>query len=209
MDVFDYKKFSTKKELFEFLKENKQELFEQKKAVIKHADTFGVIVGDGNVGKSVFKADNDTEDVIQRKLVINSTNVLDSHGDVHIPGLWDKSIKDSDSRLLLQEHKMQFDFVISKKESELALAAMLHDPATGRAMEVKTTEPGIQVYTANSLTGKGGDVGKGGHAYGSQSSVCLETQHFPDSPNHPNFPTTVLNPGENYVSTTIYKFSIK
>lgn len=101
------------------------------------------------------------------------------------------------------------NFALNKDANELAHAALLFDPGSGRAMEVKTTEPGIQVYTANSLSGKDGDIGKGGHAYGSQSSVCLETQHFPDSPNHPNFPTTVLNPGENYVSTTIYKFFIK
>ena len=101
------------------------------------------------------------------------------------------------------------NFILNKRENELAMAALLYDPSSGRVMEVKTTEPGIQVYTANSLTGKGPDVGKKGHAYGPQSSVCLETQHFPDSPNHPNFPSTVLNPGEDYVSTTIYKFSVK
>lgn len=101
------------------------------------------------------------------------------------------------------------NFIINKEEDELTLAAILFEPASGRVMEVKTTEPGIQVYTANSLTGKGTDIGKRGHAYGPQSSVCLETQHFPDSPHHPNFPSTVLNPGEDYVSTTIYKFSYK
>ncbi len=99
------------------------------------------------------------------------------------------------------------NFIINKKENELALAALLYEPVSGRVMEVKTTEPGIQVYTANSLTDK--DTGKGGTVYSSQSSICLETQHFPDSPNHPNFPSTVVNPGDDYVSTTIYKFSVK
>ena len=101
------------------------------------------------------------------------------------------------------------NYVINKEEGELAMAALLYDPLSGRVMEVKTTEPGIQSYTANSLTGKGPDVGKFGHAYGSRSSICLETQHFPDSPNHPNFPSTVLKPGEDYLSTTIYRFSVK
>lgn len=101
------------------------------------------------------------------------------------------------------------NYVINKEEGELAMAALLYEPVSGRVMEVKATEPGIQVYTANSLTGKGPDVGKFGHAYGSRSSICLETQHFPDAPNHPNFPSTVLNPGEDYVSTTIYRFSVK
>lgn len=99
------------------------------------------------------------------------------------------------------------NYVINKDENELALAALLFEPVSGRVMEVKTTEPGIQIYTANSLSGK--DIGKGGKAYGPRSSICLETQHYPDSPNHPNFPSTVLEPGQDYVSTTIYKFSTK
>ncbi len=97
------------------------------------------------------------------------------------------------------------NFVLKKKENELALAALLYEPVSGRVMEVKTTEPGLQVYTANSLNGKG----KGGKTYGPKSSICLETQHYPDSPNHQNFPTTALNPGKDYISTTIYKFSVK
>lgn len=101
------------------------------------------------------------------------------------------------------------NFVLNKMEIELALAALLYEPVSGRVMEVKTTEPGLQVYTANSLTGKGTDIGKGGKPYGSRSSICLETQHFPDSPNHSNFPSTVLYPGLDYISTTIYKFSVK
>jgi aldose 1-epimerase len=99
------------------------------------------------------------------------------------------------------------NYVIDKQDGEMGVAAILHEPKSGRVMEVKTTEPGIQVYTANSLTEN--DKGKGGKTYGPRSSICLETQHFPDSPNHPNFPNTVLNPGEEYISTTIYKFSTK
>ncbi len=101
------------------------------------------------------------------------------------------------------------NFVLNKEENELALAALLYDPVSGRVMEVKTTEPGLQVYTANSLTGEGPDIGKGGKPYQSKSAICLETQHFPDSPHHLNFPSTVLNPGEDFVSETIYKFSVK
>ena len=99
------------------------------------------------------------------------------------------------------------NFVLDKTPNELVLAAKLVEPASGRVMEVLTTEPGLQVYTANSLTGQDTDVGKGGKPYGPRSAVCLETQHFPDSPHHPEFPSTVLNPGETYQSTTIYKFS--
>lgn len=99
------------------------------------------------------------------------------------------------------------NFVLSKESDELALAARLSEPTTGRVMEVFTTEPGLQVYTANSLTGEGNQVGKGGHAYGPRSSVCLETQHFPDSPHHPDFPSTRITQEEGYQSTTVYKFS--
>ncbi len=118
-------------------------------------------------------------------------------------------------RINVDEKQLKFvggydhNYVLKNKIGELVLAAKLYDPSTGRVMEVKTTEPGLQVYTANSLTGQGPDIGKAGKPYGSRSSICLETQHFPDSPNHPNFPTTVLNPGEDYVSMTIYSFSTK
>ncbi|NQV35720.1 MAG: galactose-1-epimerase, partial [Phycisphaeraceae bacterium] len=99
------------------------------------------------------------------------------------------------------------NFIVNGAPGKLNLAAKLSEPQSGRVMEVYTTEPGLQVYTANSLTGKGTDIGKGDKAYGPRSAVCLETQHFPDSPHHPNFPTTTLNPGEEYQSTTLYRFS--
>jgi aldose 1-epimerase len=79
------------------------------------------------------------------------------------------------------------------------------EPKTGRVMEVWTTEPGVQFYTGNFLDGSA--HGKGGIAYAKRSAFCLETQHFPDSPNQPKFPSVVLNPGERYHTTTIYKFS--
>ena len=72
-------------------------------------------------------------------------------------------------------------------------------------MEVWTTQPGVQFYTGNFLDGTA--VGKGGKTYAYRTGLCLETQHFPDSPNKPSFPTTVLRPGEKFSSTTIYKFS--
>lgn len=99
------------------------------------------------------------------------------------------------------------NFVLNKNTEELSLAARLSEPGTGRVMEVFTTEPGLQVYTANSLTGEGNQIGKGGHAYGPQSAVCLETQHFPDSPHHPHFPSTRITPEDGFQSTTVYKFS--
>ena len=98
------------------------------------------------------------------------------------------------------------NFVINKSEDELALAAKVVDPQSGRIMEVLTTEPGVQLYSGNYLDGF---TGKGGAVYPRRSAFCLETEHYPDSPNKPEFPSTVLRPGEQYKSTTIFKFSTK
>jgi aldose 1-epimerase len=86
-----------------------------------------------------------------------------------------------------------------------AFAARLRDPASGRTLEVSTTEPGLQLYTGNTFDR--GAPGKGGTRYGKHGAVALETQHFPDSPNQPQFPSTVLRPGEEFLSTTVYRFS--
>jgi aldose 1-epimerase len=98
------------------------------------------------------------------------------------------------------------NFVLSSGGGALALAARVYEPKTGRVMEVLTTEPGIQFYTGNFLDGT--LSGKGGKAYAKRSGFCLETQHFPDSPNHPQFPSTVLRTGGRYQTTTVYRFSV-
>ena len=89
----------------------------------------------------------------------------------------------------------------------LTVAAEIRDPASGRTMTISTTEPGIQFYTANYLDGT--VTGKGGMAYKKNSAFCLETQHYPDSPNQPAFPSTVLRPGQTFRSTTVHRFSAK
>lgn len=99
------------------------------------------------------------------------------------------------------------NFVLSKPAGSLGLAARAYDPLSGRVLEVDTTEPGVQFYTGNFLDGS--ITGKGGRVYEKRSGFCLETQHFPDSPNKPQFPTTVLKKGEEYNTTTIFKFSVK
>jgi aldose 1-epimerase len=96
------------------------------------------------------------------------------------------------------------NWVLTRKDSTLSLAASLHDPTSGRVMDVWTTEPGLQFYSGNFLNGSA--VGKGGKTYNYRNGLCLETQHFPDSPNKPQFPSTVLRPGENYMTTTLYRF---
>ena len=98
------------------------------------------------------------------------------------------------------------NWIIKGKENELKSAAVVEESKSGRIMEVFTTEPGIQFYTGNFLDGS--HSGNNGKVYKYRHAIVMETQHFPDSPNHKNFPTTVLNPREIYESTTIYKFSM-
>jgi len=88
----------------------------------------------------------------------------------------------------------------------LSLAAQAYEPHSGRVLEVSTTQPGLQFYTGNFLDGIRGKQGK---VYNRRYAFCLETQHFPDSPNHPDFPSTVLKPGQRFRSTTVYKFSTR
>ncbi len=99
------------------------------------------------------------------------------------------------------------NFVLNRKGPGLVLAARATEPTSGRFLEVYTTQPGVQFYTGNFLDGT--ITGKSGHAYQRRSGFCLETQHYPDSPNHPNFPSTILRPGEEYKTRTIFKFGIQ
>ena len=99
------------------------------------------------------------------------------------------------------------NWVLDKPDGELALAATLHEPESGRFMEMLTTEPGVQFYSGNFLNGE--LASKSGGKYERRGGLCLETQHYPDSPNHPEFPSTILRPGETYKSTTIYRFSVR
>ena len=94
----------------------------------------------------------------------------------------------------------------STNGSTLQHAARLVDPSSGRSLDVSTTQPGLQLYTGNNLDGSA--IGKNGHAYGRRSALCLETQHFPDSPNHANFPSTRLEPDKEYRSRTVFTFGV-
>lgn len=99
------------------------------------------------------------------------------------------------------------NFVLRGDEGAMRTAARVYEPQTGRVMEVFTTQPGLQFYSGNFLDGT--LVGKSGRAYTKNSGCCFEPQHFPDSPNQPNFPSTVLRPGEKYHHTTIYRFLVE
>jgi aldose 1-epimerase len=106
------------------------------------------------------------------------------------------------------------NFVIDRKDNDLLLAARVEEPTTGRVMEVLTTEPGVQLYIGNFLPKADAPaaqqlIGTSGKPYVYRGGFCLETQHFPDSPNQPKFPSTVLKPGQTFTSLTVYRFSTK
>jgi aldose 1-epimerase len=113
-------------------------------------------------------------------------------------------IEESDEQLIFGKGYDQ-NFILTKADKTLGLAARVHEPTTGRILEVWTTEPGIQVYTGNFL--RGDLVGKEGKPYVRRGGLCLETQHFPDSPNHAEFPSTILKADETFMSRTIFRFT--
>jgi len=115
-------------------------------------------------------------------------------------------IEDSYEQMVLG-HGYDHNFVLNRKGPGLSLAARVYEPTTGRVLEVSTTQPAVQFYTGNFLDGS--VTGKEGHVYKRRYGFCLETQHYPDSPNHPDFPSTILRPGEKFHQTTVFKFSAK
>ncbi len=103
-------------------------------------------------------------------------------------------------------HGYDHNFVINGTPGTLRLAAIVHEPSSGRILEVHTTEPGLQLYSGNFLRGA---LGRAGRRYGRHSGFCLETQHFPDSPHHPHFPSVVLKAGELFESRTEFIFGVQ
>lgn len=118
---------------------------------------------------------------------------------------------DCDQLKLASGYDLNFVLNKSRHQANLPeLAAHVYEPVSGRVMEIYTTEPGIQLYSGHGLSGQQPrDEGKGGQLYQRCSGFCLETQHFPDSPNQAHFPSTVLRPGERFFSATIHKFSVR
>ena len=112
----------------------------------------------------------------------------------------------ADNEQLKNGHGYDHNYVLNKREvGELSFAARITEPNSGRTMECWTTEPGLQMYTGNF---ESGIKGTHGSTYPFRSGICLEAQHFPDSPNRPYFPTVVLKPGQEYTQRTIYKFGV-
>jgi len=131
-------------------------------------------------------------------------NVAGTPFDFRQPHVIGERINANDEQIVLG-HGYDHNFVLNRTGDGLSLAARVTEATSGRVMEVLTTQPAIQFYTGNFLDGT--IHGKGSKVYGRRSALCLETQHYPDSPNHPDFPTSELKPGETYHQTTVYRFS--
>ena len=114
---------------------------------------------------------------------------------------------DADDEQIKRGPGYDHNWVLNRTGDGLSLAAKVLEPTTGRTLEVSTTEPGLQFYSGNFLDGT--LKGKGGRVYPRRSGFCLETQHYPDSPNHPNFPSTILQPGQEYKTQTVFTFGVQ
>jgi len=163
--------------------------------------------GDGNILEHDLMIHSDRITSVGEGLIPDGTYtfVADTPLDFSTPIAIGARINDAHP-LLEQGNGYDHNYVLGL-EGKLDLAATVFEPVSGRIMEVFTKEPGVQLYTSNWLDGS--LIGKEGIAYEKNSAICLETQHFPDSPNHANFPSTQLSPGEVYQSQTVYKFSVK
>jgi len=165
--------------------------------------------GNGDILNHVLVINADKSTPVVDESMIPTGEIVDIRGtdlDFTTPHAIGERI-DNDNPQLVFGAGYDFNYVLNKESNELSFAASAFEPASGRYMEVFTTEPGVQLYSGNHLNGK--EIGKGGKPYTARTGFCLETQHFPDSPNQPGFPSTLLNPGETYRSTTVFKFSVR
>jgi len=155
-------------------------------------------------------------DILAHELMINADGVTEIGDDMIVNGeilsVTGRALDFTASKTVGRDINQMADgydhnYCLRGKPGEMKLAAIVSDPESGRVMEVSTTEPGMQFYTGNFLDGS--VTGKGGKVYRKHYALCLETQNYPDAVNQPNFPSTVLRPGETYRHTTIHKFSTK
>jgi aldose 1-epimerase len=163
--------------------------------------------GSGDVLKHVIMLDADRYTPVDSTLI--PTGVLQPVAgtpfDLRKPTAIGAHIAETDAQLTIAGG-YDHNFVLNRNAEGVVHAVHVSDPMSGRTLDVSTTEPGVQFYTGNFLDGT--ITGKGGHVYAHRTGFCLETQHFPDSPNQPAFPSTILRPGAELHSRTIYKFGV-
>ncbi len=161
--------------------------------------------GNGDILKHALTIHADRFTPVNENLVPTGelNNVLNTPFDFRQPICIGEHIDDDNEQLKFGSG-YDHNWVLNKNDSSLTLAAFVSEPTSGRVMEIHTTEPGIQFYTGNFLDST--DIGKRKKAYAHRTGFCLETQHFPDSPNHSNFPSVILKPGEKYYQKTVHRF---
>jgi aldose 1-epimerase len=162
--------------------------------------------GNGDVLKHIVKIDASRMTPVDATLIPTGElkPVEGTPFDFRTPHAIGERIEADDAQLRLG-HGYDHNFVLDHAPDQLSEAAEVYEPTTGRILRVLTTEPGVQLYTGNFLDGS--ITGKEGRVYKRRYAICLETQHFPDSPNHPSFPSTELKPGEKFHSVTVFEFS--
>ena len=167
--------------------------------------------GNGDILDHIVVIDADSTTEILDNELIPTGNIVSIKGtdmDFTSPHTVGERI-DSEMQALAVAGGYDHNYILNKDQEagEMTFCASVYEPVSGRYMEVYTTEPAVQFYTGNFLNGS--LTGRSGKVYEHRYGLCLETQHYPDSPNHPNFPNTILYPGDTLKSTTIYKFSVK
>ncbi len=166
--------------------------------------------GNGDILGHIMYIDADSTTAINEELIPTGeiVSIKGSDLDFTTPTVVGDRI-DADSDFIKLGMGYDHNYILNKNQlaNEMTLAARVEEPTTGRILEVYTTEPAIQFYSGNFQDGT--LTGKSGNKYARRNGFCLETQHYPDSPSHANFPNTQLNPGDTLKSTTIYKFSVK
>jgi aldose 1-epimerase len=165
--------------------------------------------GSGNVENQVMTviADQVTPTDAYQVPTGEFTNVAGTPFDFRTPTAIGKNIRSTDPQMLIGRG-YDHNYVLRKsKPGALELAARITDPVSGRTLELSTTEPGVQVYSSNNLNGS--VVSAAGTTIRATDGLALETQHYPDSPNKPNFPSTVLKPGQTFTSSTVMHFTVR